>query len=78
MDKGPALVPDHSMGQEQGQGQGSEVPNPALGCPVCETLEAIVFLTHPPCCPGLQGGVHPTPPFLVWAPRISLGSDGRA
>lgn len=61
MDKGPALVPDHSTRQ----GQGREDPNPALGCPVCEVVEVAVYLTHAPCCPGPQGGVHPTP-LLSW------------
>lgn len=57
MDKGPALVLDHSTRQ----GQGREVPNPALGCPVCEVLEVAAFFTDAPCCPGSQGKIHPTP-----------------
>lgn len=50
MDKGLALVSDHSTRQ----GQGREVPNPALGCPVCDVLEVAAYLTHAPCHPGVR------------------------
>lgn len=45
MDKGLALVPDHSTRQ----GQGREVPSPALGHPVCDVLEVAAYLTRAPC-----------------------------
>lgn len=71
MDKGPVLIPDHSTGQGSGV---REIPNPALGCPVCEVLEVAATL------PVVLEYVLP---FCSWCPphththaKISLDFDG--